>query len=389
MKKEKASKNVNCDIRFDNNPNGIFKAGDKVTGSVVLTLTQLKKVRGVYLLVTGYADTFWSDKVPHGPKNKKTKANFKGHEDFIKHKLYFVGSDTGNPIDLVTGVQYHYFKFDIPANAPTSMEGKYGHVRYAIKVTLERPWKHDHNFQIPFTVLAKADLSADHPAFKTPIKVVDELRFYCWICRSSPLIVTGSVKRSAFVPGDSIDLTLDVNNLSKEDVSEIIIKFQKVMRFISQIQLIEQTQILAENQMTKYETVEIQKTMPVAKQSNITYEKNFLVGPLTPTENQNSKIIQIGYQFDILVKPKLSTKKIELTIPIIIGSAGLKTEEAVSFVRSSGIEKLSAGLNRDQPSAPPPPYVEDQESLYPNISSLQRAYENEVSSEDFDGRHGQ
>ncbi|XP_055544538.1 arrestin domain-containing protein 3-like [Wyeomyia smithii] len=386
MKKEKPSKNVNCDIRFDNNPNGIFKAGDKVTGSVVLTLTQLKKVRGVYLLVTGFADTFWSAKVPHGPKNKKTKADFKGHEDFIRQKLYFVGSDTGNSIDLVTGVQYHYFKFDIPPNAPTSMEGKYGHVRYAIKVTLERPWKHDHNFQIPFTVLAKADLDANNPAFKNPVKVVDELRFYCWICRSNPLIVAGSVKRSAFVPGDSIELMLEVNNLSKEDVSEGVIKLQKVTRFTSQTQIVEQTQIIAENEMIKYEAVEIQKTLPVAKLSTVTFEKQFLVGPLTPTENRNSKIIQVGYQFDILIKPKLSTKKIELTIPIIIGSAGLKTEEAMSFVRSSGIEKLSAGLNRDQPSAPPPPYVEDQDSLYP-ISSLQRAYERDGSMEEWDGRN--
>lgn len=48
MPKEKASKRVNCDIRFDNNPNGIFKAGDTASGSISLTLAQPKKVRGMF-----------------------------------------------------------------------------------------------------------------------------------------------------------------------------------------------------------------------------------------------------------------------------------------------------------------------------------------------------
>ncbi|XP_058818667.1 arrestin domain-containing protein 3-like [Topomyia yanbarensis] len=374
MPKEKASKSVHCDIRFDNNPNGIFKAGDKVSGSVTLTLTQLKKVRGVCFLVTGFADTFWIDKVPHGPKNKKTKAHFKGHEDFILQKSYFVGSDTGNPIDLSTGAQYHYFHFDIPAKAPTSMEGKHGHVRYAVKVTLERPWKYDQNFQLPFTVLAKVELDDTNLALKNPFKVQDQLRFYCWCCRSNPLMVTATVSRTGFIPGDTIPLVIAVNNLSKEEVSEIVVKFQKVVKFLSQVQLIEQTQILVENQLVKYETVEVQKTLPVAKLTSETFEQKFLVGPITPTEDRISKVIKIGYELNILVKPKLSTQRIEMVIPIFIGSAGMKTEEAISFVRSTGIDKLTADLNRDQPTAPPPPYIENRESLYP-ISSLQRAYE--------------
>ncbi|XP_058453413.1 arrestin domain-containing protein 3-like [Malaya genurostris] len=384
MPKEKTSKNVHCDIRFDNNPNGIFKAGDRVSGSVTLTLTQLKKVRGVRFLVTGFADTFWIDKVPHGPKNKKTKAHFKGHEDFILQKSYFVGSDTGNSIDLPTGAQYHYFQFDIPATAPTSMEGKHGHVRYSVKVSLERPWKYDHNFQLPFTVLAKAELDNTNLALKNPFKAQDQLRFYCWICRSNPLMVTATVARTGFIPGDTIPLVIEVNNLSKEEVSEIVIKFQKVVKFISQVQLIEQTQVIAENQLVKYEMLEIQKTpRPVAKLSNDTFEQKFLVGPVTPTEDRICKIIKIGYELNILVKPKLSTQKMEMVIPIVIGSAGMKTEEAISFVRSTGIDKLTAGLDRGPPTAPPPPYHEDQSNLYP-ISSLQQAYE--LDGDENDGR---
>ncbi|XP_039431725.1 arrestin domain-containing protein 3-like [Culex pipiens pallens] len=386
MPKEKSSKRVNCDILFDNNPNGIFKAGDAVSGSVTLTLTQLKKVRGVCLLITGFAETFWTSKVPHGPNNKKTKAQFKGREDFIAQKSYLVGSETGNPIDLPIGTSNYTFQLNIPQNVPTSMEGKYGHVRYVVKVTLERPWKHDQNFQMPFTVLAKVEFDEGNAALARPIKVEDQLRFYCWICRSAPLMVTATIPRSGYVPGDTIKVVLAVNNLSKEDVSEIVVKFQKVITFMSQVQVVEETQLYAESKMIKYETLEIQKTLPVARLANETFEKHFSLGPITPTEDRNSKIIKIGYELDILVRPKLSTKKIELVIPVVIGSAGLKTEEAIEFARSTGIDKLAAGLERENPSAPPPPYYEnDTGDLYP-ASSLQKAYERELSSEECDER---
>ncbi|XP_055604993.1 arrestin domain-containing protein 3-like [Uranotaenia lowii] len=384
MPKEKASKTVVCDIRFDNNPNGIFNAGDVVSGSVTLTLTQLKKVKGVYLLITGFAETFWNDKVPHGPKNKKMKANFKGREEFITHKTYLIGSDTlTNPIDIPIGSASYNFQIPIPTTAPTSMEGRYGHIRYSVKVTLERPWKHDQNFQMPFTVLAKIDFDENSPVIKRVYKVEDQIRFYCWICKSDPLMVAASIPKTGYIPGEAIPLKIDVNNLSKEDVSEIVVKFKKVIKYISQIQVIEDTQVYSESHLLKYETLEIQTTQSVAKQTNSTIEKNFVVGPLSPTEDRNCKVIKIGYELDILVKPKLSTQKIELVIPVLIGSVSPKSEEAVSFVRSSGLEKLAAGLNREQPTAPPPPYVESPDSPYP-IATLQQAYEREFSSDEND-----
>ncbi|EAT44770.1 AAEL003869-PA [Aedes aegypti] len=379
MPKEKASKRVNCDIRFDNNPNGIFKAGEAASGSISLTLTQPKKVRGICLFITGFAETFWEDKVPHGPKNKKTKAQFKGREDFIAQKSYVVGSETGSPLDLATGTTHYYFRFNIPPSAPTSMEGKYGHVRYLVKVALERPWKYDHNFQLPFTVLAKTDFDENSANMKKPIKMEDQLRFYCWICKSAPLMVKATVPKSLYTPGESLEVLLEVHNLSKEDVSEIIVKFQKVVKFLSQVQVIDSTQLYAENKLIKYETIEMQRTSAVARQTNANFEKHFLVGPITPTEDRQSKILKIGYEIDVLVKPKLSPQRMHLTIPIVIGSVGAKTEEALEIAMSTGVAKLAEGLSRDQPTAPPPPYAENDSSLYP-LSSLQQAYARENSS---------
>lgn len=38
---------VECEVKFENNPNGIYFAGQTINGQVVLTLQQSKKVRGL------------------------------------------------------------------------------------------------------------------------------------------------------------------------------------------------------------------------------------------------------------------------------------------------------------------------------------------------------
>ncbi|XP_055639234.1 arrestin domain-containing protein 3-like [Toxorhynchites rutilus septentrionalis] len=378
MPKEKPSKKVNCQVRFDSNPNAIFRAGDAVSGTVILTLTKLKKVKGVYVLISGFAETFWDGKVYHGPKNRKTKAHFKGYEDFIDKKIYLVESDDGSPIDLPMGSNQYHIRFDIPSTASTSMEGRHGHVRYLVKIVLERPWKYDQNFQTPLTVLARANSQSSH--LSKPIKVEDQLRFYCWMCRSDPLLVAATVPRSGYVPGETIDVTLTVNNLSKEEVSEIIVKFQKVIQFISQVQIIGETQLFAENKIVKYELLEIQKTLSVAKLTNTKFEKQFVVGPITPTENQHCDVIKIGYEMHISVKPRLSRQTIEMTIPIVVGSSESTTNEVTPFQRSSGIEKLAMHLDETLPTAPPPPYFESSCSIG-RINSIQSVYEREISED--------
>jgi sporulation-control protein spo0M len=62
---------------------------------------------------------------------------------------------------LPSGEHSFQFSMILPYNLPSSFEGQYGHVRYTVKATLDRPWKFDHEVKAAFTVLSHLDLNLD------------------------------------------------------------------------------------------------------------------------------------------------------------------------------------------------------------------------------------
>jgi hypothetical protein len=73
--------------------------------------------------------------------------------------IYYLLS--GNTEVLQSGEHCFQFSVILPNNVPSSFEGQYGHVRYTVKATLDRPWKFDHEVKAAFTVLSHLDLNLD------------------------------------------------------------------------------------------------------------------------------------------------------------------------------------------------------------------------------------
>ena len=70
--------------------------------------------------------------------------------------------ETGeNPV-LQPGEYNFPFQFHTPTqNLPTSIEGKFGHVRYWLRASIDRPWRFDITTKSVFTVIEYVDINID------------------------------------------------------------------------------------------------------------------------------------------------------------------------------------------------------------------------------------
>lgn len=62
-------------------------------------------------------------------------------------------------ITLQPGTHTYPFQCNLPVDLPTSMEGFYGHIRYSVRVNVNRPPMIDEDFEECFTVIKNIDLN--------------------------------------------------------------------------------------------------------------------------------------------------------------------------------------------------------------------------------------
>ncbi|XP_055544537.1 arrestin domain-containing protein 1-like [Wyeomyia smithii] len=350
-KKEKPSRHIKCEIRFDNNPLAIYRPGDAVTGFVELTLLKNKKFRGICLRINGFASTYWGSKVKNGSTNyKKRNISFKGREDYFNTISYLVGSDVGNPLEIVAGSYSYPFSVVIPANAPASMEGTFGHIRYMIQLTLERPWKHDIVNTAPFTVRVDSDLNLLAETLSLPTKAETVSCFYFGL--TEPLVVTATTPRSGYAPGEVIEMVMHVNNQSIVDIRTILVKLQRVDTFISQVPWVDKK--------VEYTVLEERYTGKISRRHNARFEENILIGAGTPSNDSLCRIVYTQYEIEIVVHPSRSRKRPTLRLPIVLGTEGLTSS---NLNPEAIIEKQRLAMADFRPPSAPPAQMATSEAM--------------------------
>ncbi|XP_062559155.1 arrestin domain-containing protein 2-like [Armigeres subalbatus] len=215
-----------CKINFNNDPQGVFHSGEMLSGSVELRLNHSMLVDDFRLVISGYAEVEWIVR-----KSKDHKVTYAGKEKLLLNETALIPPNYIRS-EIPAGIHVFNFVCPIPLDAPSSYEGDHGKIRYTVQAILDRPWKFD---QIrTFTVLKPLDLNQYIDSLKVRQEKNLVKTFCCWPCASRPLFIEVEIPMSGYVPGQSIPISVSLNNASITTVQGIESSLKRIVSYISQ-----------------------------------------------------------------------------------------------------------------------------------------------------------
>lgn len=315
-----------CDISFDDNSHGVFFAGQTLSGQVEITVPKAKKVKSVFLKITGQSRVRWAES-----NNTGSSVNYTGREEYVSHMEKYLESQDGEKVELKEGTHKYKFSYKLPTDCPTSFEGDFGYIRYTVRIVFERPWKYDLTYKIAFTVVNQLDLNKISPPLNVATVRENMKQFSCGPCRSAPMIMTVCIPMTGYVPGQLIMVTVDVMNKSKKDISEVKIKLRRQVKYVGQSP--------SERSKSVQCTLVKYQCSGVDRNRSVGYERRLLLPPEPPS--RVTGIIQIEYFVEVTAKVPGMYASPRVKIPIMIGTVPL-TNLDKSQTRSSVVDGVAA-----------------------------------------------
>ncbi|XP_030376124.1 arrestin domain-containing protein 17 [Scaptodrosophila lebanonensis] len=305
-----------CEVELDN-PWNTYYAGQTLNGQVKLTFDSPKKVRGIIIRFLGESNTEWTEERNVTTSEGKTEneiTNLKGHEEYFKIQYYLLGGKNSSETELPPGTHTYPFTCALPPTLPSSFEGEFGHVRYTIKVTLDRPWKFDQDMKMAFTVIAPVDLNLN-PRVKEPFKLELEKSFCCFCCRSGPLSVVTTIPVTGYVSGQIIPISCECDNASNVGINAVKFELRKLVTFHT-------NQPRSEKRESKCVIAQL-SIGPVAAGESRTFTQQLEIPPLPPTNLLNCGIIALDYDLHVECDVSGPHRNLNGKVPITLGTIPL------------------------------------------------------------------
>ncbi|XP_073819920.1 arrestin domain-containing protein 17-like [Musca autumnalis] len=300
-----------------NSPNAVFYSGQIVCGSIVLKTTSDKDVRNVRIRFVGEAKVSWDEterhRKSHGHQGSRT-VHYRANEIYIDNCSQVRGEGV-----LPKGTHTYNFNIPLPLSCPTSCEGKYGHIRYALWLIVERSFRFDNEFSKPLTVIRTVDLNLN-PMYRVPLESEKTSSIGCWPCAGGKITYILRVPFGAYAPGQTLHYTLLIQNQSMTDISGYSLEFNEHITFTAHTP--------RHKTRTKETTLATQEhSDQCLRLTNRQFEGD-LVLPSLPPDTEDSCIIRVRHrlEFEIYVDGCHSNKTI--TVPIFIGTVPIRESMA-------------------------------------------------------------
>ncbi|XP_071794331.1 arrestin domain-containing protein 3-like [Asterias amurensis] len=336
----------------------IFKPGDYVRGFIRIVLgAQKNDVRGIQIKIQGKANTHWTER-----HNKNTR-HYSAKEIYFKERVICFGKDKRDPgaskVCMEAGEHHFPFTFQIPyVPLPYPFEGCSGWIRYKLKCKIDRPWKFNHTVERLFSVIGQPiDLNLMQIA-RYPLQGNDSKTVCLWCCASGPILTTALTDKAAYVAGEPIFVSCNIENNSNRNIIDITVKLIQRVSFHSTVGKTKEVIKLL---------VQINGSGCGAGETASMVWSPLLIPAVPPSGPLGCLIMKIEYEVEIVVHVSHTPFDTSVILPVIIGTVPLHqpcSPQATNCVitqqpsANDGVQSIDVAHNSNFGQSTPPPSYE-------------------------------
>ncbi|XP_028836745.1 thioredoxin interacting protein b [Denticeps clupeoides] len=335
-----------------NDSNKTYRSGDKVSGKIVVEVSEATKVSAMRVVGIGKAMVEY----PKGKQRCREEVEYLKYED-VAH-LDSQMTDSDGSVTLMPGHTHEYmFGFELPQQGRlvSSYKGKFGHVQYYVKAVMERPSQPALECKRAFEVEEHLDINT--PELMTPATGAKEKKLTCIFIPDGSVSIQARIDRKGYCEGEDICINAKFENLC----SRIVVPKAAIIA----------KHIYHANGRTKVfseKLCAVRGDHVISGMCDVWQGKSLRVPKIKPTI-LGCNLIHVDYTLMIYIHVP-GSDKLTLELPLVIGNVpftgfGSRTNSMSSEAGSS--VSSDSWVSTGMPS-PPPSYSEMPREV--RISSL-------------------
>lgn len=223
------------DIQVESGTAGIFLAGQRLTGNVLLRACGgVKLVGPIFLVLTGETRTYWV--------NKTSDKIYESCQQYFNVQMELQNPAAGGSGELLAeGVHTIPFIFDLPQNLLSTFEADFGSTRYraAAKIRLLdescfNPLSGGGGSEMVceknFSVLAQVGRGIER-SMDVPVRKQEQTEVYGLLRKKGNILAEMMVPHQNFKFGEAINVQVTINNQSSQKIKAVELYLLQHARF--------------------------------------------------------------------------------------------------------------------------------------------------------------
>ncbi|XP_022814793.1 uncharacterized protein LOC111348417 [Spodoptera litura] len=201
---------VTCQILLNPIENGVYKAGDPVTGTLKYFIDIPTQYSRITMALTGRGKCLWTEYSNRSNSNFNNVIYHSNSEDYTNLMM----SVNLNKDEFISGAFEYPFQFELPINIPPTFKDPICTIEYKLTVlfVIGNSIIPQREFEVEIPVTSYVVSFSSEPLM---LKLDKKLSFKI----KNKINVSGEISKTHITPGDSTQLAIEVNNKTGAEIS--------------------------------------------------------------------------------------------------------------------------------------------------------------------------